>query len=1135
MMSNKKPPSSPSSSSSSSSSPLKILKAKSPKNLFAKKKNNKEIADNSTPKSANSSTHNDGSTTKSDHVSCNGDEQVTPTLSNTAIKLLNKHNGIQFPILPNIMGEDNNDHILNSNHDDGESVAAMSDILNDNHSLDDHSLNDSYESDGDYYKQDYYSMGDDEDKSSAAAAAAEGEADGSQNNDRVKEKETKNVTTNEVVTKDYDANVVAVRKTPSTTTPRRENKAITSTDASTPNSISKSRQSTPVNTPGSKVSFHDDEMSFNSNLKTPPHLSRLDVFATTPKSSTNCIVISSPITPLEELKTPGGSTNAPKVLMQNKKLRAGRKELLKVLGSTAKQFSTYEKVASQKIFELEERIRKMEEEQQKSNANEDRKEDPNVSWANENRVDGVTAAVAAPDAAAKTNSREDKSKEQPDSNNKPKTTAFEKWKGRSSYDPETERKLSNEIMEQQKQVYIKEKFISSLKLRCETLKRCLNEKEDELAASKKAWEKERLKLFVKLQDDNPKMRDHGEILSLKLKNEHLTKELDCALKDVDMLSDALEKNNEALDNSVSQLERLREWKIEHEQMEEERHAVCEPIQPIEEEKPEEDEEEEKVQKESELDRKSVAAMEEMKLTIIEKEQQIETLEGSLKEKGLEIVQLQIDLDSCFKEIESLKQLVDKTATANGYEDFQSMVEQLKDEAIKSEIKATAFNERISELESEVQAKNTEILQLKMSIEDKQKSFVEQEKYDDDVPPPEIDHLHKCNSDMESNSSSLLLTPGNDSVSSMSPGASPTESRRWSGLSFARKLAKEGRQYAAAVGSANDPDSMLFMIRERDRKINSLEATIESNTLMIEKLKKDVERMDTEHEEALVHSTYRIEQLEDENALYLQQVEGFEKAFMTLNESQLTSLLPSFDEDGAKTPDESIDSDKDEVANEQEREDLKAQNAKLERMLSELREENSFQEDQIENLKTVLTTLRVVSQQEKENACDKLRDENKIIEAQRSALENQLLEINKSAALLRDSLAQDNTTSLSSSIHVGADQVQNVGRAGSDPILVTQLVKLENANKVLESSLDSLRSGQQEILAPLLERIALLEEEKRIIEEEMHTKIQCREQTISNLEDSLKQATQSRLSKKKKTSALKISEQLLARAKRATSD
>jgi DNA-binding protein H-NS len=95
--------------------------------------------------------------------------------------------------------------------------------------------------------------------------------------------------------------------------------------------------------------------------------------------------------------------------------------------------------------------------------------------------------------------------------------------------------------------------------------------------------------------------------------------------------------------------------------------------------------------------------------------------------------------------------------------------------------------------------------------------------------------------------------------------------------------------------------------------------------------------------------------------------------------------------------------------------------------------------------------------------------------------------------------------------------------------------LKNANKVLESSVDSLRSNQQEKLAPLLEQIALLEEEKRIMAEEMHTKIHCREQTISNLEESLKQATRSRLDKNKKNSALKLSEQLLARATRAAKD
>eukprot|EP00985_Skeletonema_marinoi_P005702 scaffold2478_cov121-Skeletonema_marinoi.AAC.1 len=254
--------------------------------------------------------------------------------------------------------------------------------------------------------------------------------------------------------------------------------------------------------------------------------------------------------------------------------------------------------------------------------------------------------------------------------------------------------------------------------------------------------------------------------------------------------------------------------------------------------------------------------------------------------------------------------------------------------------------------------------------------------------------------------------------------------------------------------------MLGMIRERDRKINCLEATIETNTLMIEKLTKDVERMDTEHEQALMQSTQTIKQLAEESAVYLQQVEGFEKAFMTLNESQQTTIIPSLDEDEAKTPEDSVASDKDdEGSSEEDPEDLSSQNAKLKRMLSELREENSFQEDQIEKLKTELTTLRVVSQQEKESACDKLRDENKIMEAQRFALENQLVEINKSAAMLRNSLGQD----------------------------------------------------------------TLLEEEKRIMEEEMHTKIHCREQTISNLEDSLKQATQSRLTKKKKSSALELPE------------
>ena len=1132
------------------SSPLKV-KVKSPKNPFAKNRKKKSkgnnTVDNSPPSTSSVNKDNNMSaatsnsthgSTKSDNTNCSEQEYNTPTLSNTARKL-NSNGLCEFPTLPDLMGENDNDHHVNTNDngddddDDDESVAAMSD-LQDNNSLDNNSLNDSYVSDVDYYKQDYYI-----DDENTVDAGEGGEADIGKTNDGVGVKKgTNNITLTEqvvVATKDYDGdgsdgNIVDNTTRTPRTTPRRDNTGITATEATSPSSIK----------------------SFDSNIKTPPHLLRIDLFATTPDRTNGN---DAPMTPLELLQTPGGSTNAPKVLKQNKKLRAGRKELLKMLGSTAKQFSKYEEVASQKIFELEERIRKMEKEQQqqqqkKTNTNGDGKKDLVVALSNEIKLNGVVTAAAAPDAA-KSNLTEDKRKHELKSNNEPKTTSFEDWAERSSYDPETVRNLSNEIMEQQKQVYMKEKLISSLKLRCETLKHCLSENEDELEQSKKAWGAERLKLLDKLQADSPMRRDHGEVLSVKMQNKQLKNELDCALNDVDMLSNALEKNNEALDHSVSQLERLRKWKIEHDQMEEELRAVCGPMQPIEEEKPGGDEEEAGLRKESELDSKrSGAAMTELEeVTIIEKEQQIETLEGGLKEKGLEIVQLQTDLDSCFKEIEDLKEMVNKTAAAKGYEDFQSMVENLQDEAIKSEIKATAFNERISELESELQAKNTEIVQIRMSNEDGPKSFVEQGESDDEAPPHETVHLRKCNNEMESKSYGLLSSPGNDSVGatspspgssshdSSSPGASPTESRRWSaGLSFAKKLAKEGRQYAAAVGHANDPETMLGMVRERDRKINSLETTIESNTLMIEKLKKDVERMDTEHEEALMHSTQRIEQLEEENAVYLHQVEGFEKAFMTLNESQQTTLLPSLDDDEARTPDESVESDKDdEASSEEESEDLKSQNAKLERMLSDLRDNSSFQEDQIEKLKTELTTLRVVSQQDKESACDKLRDENKIMEAQRSALENELVDINRSAALLRDSLIQDSTLSPSKSKSEGDDQAQNIGQVGSDPILVAQVVMLENANKVLGSSVINLRSGQQEILAPLLERIALLEEEKRIMEEEMHTKIHCREQTISNLEDSLKQATQSRLTKKKKTSALKLSEQLLARATKAASD
>jgi hypothetical protein len=81
--------------------------------------------------------------------------------------------------------------------------------------------------------------------------------------------------------------------------------------------------------------------------------------------------------------------------------------------------------------------------------------------------------------------------------------------------------------------------------------------------------------------------------------------------------------------------------------------------------------------------------------------------------------------------------------------------------------------------------------------------------------------------------------------------------------------------------------------------------------------------------------------------------------------------------------------------------------------------------------------------------------------------------------------------------------------------------LENANKVLENSVTSLRSDLQEKLTPLLERVAMLEEEKRIIEDEMNVKLQCREMTIKNLENSLQQLNATRFSSSKKKRHTKV--------------
>ncbi len=489
-----------------------------------------------------------------------------------------------------------------------------------------------------------------------------------------------------------------------------------------------------------------------------------------------------------------------------------------------------------------------------------------------------------------------------------------------------------------------------------------------------------------------------------------------------MLTDALESNNIALDASVSELDKLQEWRVKYG---------------------------------------------ESAATVAENEK----LSAELKEKENETTQLQNDLESSLNEIEELRQSVNMTAAAKGFNDFQHVVDDLKDEVKACKGESEQAKERIAQLESELEAKNSE-----------------------------IEKLHEAAEAAAAAGDGASMSAEENGEGDQTVQSSSRASRLFDNLRFLRSNPEIDDE------SADYPT----MVRQRDLKIKSLEAMITSNTKIIGKMKNDIERMDTEKEEAEYAATLKIEQLTEENKTHEMQVASFEKAFMKINDQRSSDVSSTFKSIGdSEIVDNNMwDDDEDDVEGDEKDDevlDLREQNLALQRMVTELQSSGSFQEDQIELLKAELVKLRVKSLQEKESAIAQLTEENKIVTAQRSALESQLVEINKGAGALRETLGEG----VASEDHNG----------GSDPLLVSKVVRLENANKVLESSCNSLRSDMQEKLAPLMAQIALLEEEKRIIGEEMETKLSCREMTINNLESSLKQLHQGQRSPKKKDKSL----------------
>jgi len=697
---------------------------------------------------------------------------------------------------------------------------------------------------------------------------------------------------------------------------------------------------------------------------------------------------------------PATSDVVKKIIKDNQKLRKRKKELLTLLSSTAQQFSSYEKVCTQKICKLEEENKRLHKKKSPRRLNRELQLAKTASAEIEELLANKSAV--------------------------------------KMYDGEVVRKLSNGVLKQEKQLESKDELITQLKLRCEVLKQSLLDRDGEILQEKKLWEDERSKLLGRLDGDSPvKESNHGELLSKKMEVTRLKKELETALSDITMLTSSLETNNVALDSAVLELDKLKEVKAGN----------------------------------------GIAVS-----------RTTDKLKKELSEKEGETTQLQSDLESALDEIEQLRKSVTAAASAQGYDDFQNVVEDLKIEMKRYKSDANTAKDELVQVKSQLEESKSELTKLRVD-------YI----YAEGTAPDE-----STVGDGEENASAdnIAAALNGEGAQNLQP-TSGGSARRFRLPGFGQKTSPEE--------SAN----LQTMVRQRDLKIKSLEAMIHSNTRIMDKMKGDIERMDNDKEEAEYTAAQKIEKLTEENKMYEMQVAGFEKTFMNLNERTLSgghtdmerSLSEAFKRNESDIVDEALfmsddapdqqDTGAGGSENNKAMAELRENNLSLERMLSELQSSNSNQEDQIEKLNIELIKLRVKSQQEKETEVAHLTEENKIVIAQRSALENQLVEINKSAGVLRDG---------------GDDQV-----AGDDPVLVSQVVMLENANKVLESTVDSLRSDMQEKLAPLLEQIAHLESEKEIIEEEMDMKLELKEMTIKNLESSLKQLQSQRSPKGKRGS------------------
>ncbi|KAL7484712.1 hypothetical protein ACHAW6_010336 [Cyclotella cf. meneghiniana] len=765
--------------------------------------------------------------------------------------------------------------------------------------------------------------------------------------------------------------------------------------------------------------------------------------------------------------SPGTTLDVQKIVRENQRLRIKRQQLCESLGSIAQQFAAHESASAEKIFSLEQKVR---------------------------------ALVAE----------------------KEHCVAVDKS---GNYNAETVHRLSAGVLTQEKMLEAKDRQISQLTLRLEVLRRTLHDKEEKYKQTKKAWEEERVKFHNHLTSPEKKsfLCLKQELFESRMEVTRLKEDLDNALSDIDALTIALESNNEALDRAIVELEILRKLKSEQNH--------CENV--------------------------DVATISRAIMPPLYSSPSKANEHDLRKKKTSEMAELQKDLEHSLHELNELRELV-VAHNHKDYYDLEVEIQLLHHEAEATSLENKIANQRIKLLSADVEAKTEEMMKLRQELqamETVRHKNVSGEKQpssspDSDRRPKDIikdfflvSDLVKKIADLkqklaeyeksdrdnaeefkeskdegtDADVQSLPLSPSEQvgvSESSSSKRVQPE-----SPLTARRLFQPLRRGWATASPLMRNPvidspESRENSTKEKDLEIARLNETIKANTEVMEKLKCDIISIQSEKEEIEFDFISKIDKLKEENLAFASQVAVLEKAFIEMNDKRVSDGDEATDDGSTELP-LSPSSKLDHVDTSQEDVDLQSNHIYLQRSVVEMERTQSHQEDEIEHLKAELVKLRVTSQQEKDAALEQVREELAIVTAQRSALESQLIEINKSAGLLRNSLFDQASSSPNKKSHeltpgeptspsCGFD-----GVAGGDPILVAQVVMLENANRVLENSVNSLRSDMQQKLAPLLEKIAMLEEEKRIMEDEMNAKLECREMTIKNLENSLQQLTSTR--------------------------